>query len=312
MGRVCARGRLGRGRACGTAGAAVGAAVVQSEPRARAALGACDCRRGPGRGGDRGSVCRPRAATSPPSLPAADALRARTIGDTVTYVVNRNINYTNICTYGCKFCAFSKGRHNLGHRDAPYDLDARRDRPAHQRGLAARRHRGVPAGRHPSRLYGRDLSRHRCRRESRGAGHSRARLLAAGDLAWRGQRSACRSSDYLARLKAAGLASLPGTAAEILDDEVRAILCPDKITTAAMVRGDGGRPRRWPQEHGHHHVRPRRCLPALGAPPLAGARAAGQDQAASPSSCRWRSCTWKRRSTSRARRARGQPAARPC
>ena len=54
---------------------------------------------------------------------AADAAARDARGDTVTYVVNRNINYTNICTYGCKFCAFSKGRHNLGHRDKPYDLD---------------------------------------------------------------------------------------------------------------------------------------------------------------------------------------------
>ena len=64
------------------------------------------------RGADFAAVCR-----------AADELRAKRVGDTVTYIVNRNINYTNVCTYGCKFCAFSKGRHNLGHRDKPYDLD---------------------------------------------------------------------------------------------------------------------------------------------------------------------------------------------
>src|SRR5581483_11877492 len=64
------------------------------------------------RGADFAAVCR-----------TADRLRAARCGDTVTYIVNRNINYTNICTYGCKFCAFSKGRHNLGHRDKPYDLD---------------------------------------------------------------------------------------------------------------------------------------------------------------------------------------------
>ncbi len=63
------------------------------------------------RGADFAAVCR-----------AADRLRRARAGDRVTYVVNRNINYTNICTYGCKFCAFSKGRHNLGHRDQPYDL----------------------------------------------------------------------------------------------------------------------------------------------------------------------------------------------
>ena len=105
------------------------------------------------RGRDFSAVCR-----------AADELRARRVGDVVTYVVNRNINYTNICTYGCKFCAFSKGRHSFESREKPYDLGldeiARRTRG----GLGARRHRGVPAGRHPPRLHGRDLSLDRRRR----------------------------------------------------------------------------------------------------------------------------------------------------
>ena len=105
------------------------------------------------------------------------------VGDTVTYVVNRNINYTNICTYGCKFCAFSKGRHNLGHRDKPYDLDLEEIASAHGGGVGARRHRGVPAGRHQAQLHRRHLSRHRRGGEGGGARHPRARLLAAGDLA---------------------------------------------------------------------------------------------------------------------------------
>ena len=92
------------------------------------------------RGADFAAVCR-----------AADELRARRVGDTVTYVVNRNINYTNICTYGCKFCAFSKGRHNLGHRDTPYDLDLEEIAHRTAEAWAARRHRGVPAGRHQAR-----------------------------------------------------------------------------------------------------------------------------------------------------------------
>ena len=98
---------------------------------------------------------------------AADLLRAKRVGDLVTYVVNRNINYTNICTYGCKFCAFSKGRHNLGHRDAPYDLDLAQIAHRTTRSLTARRHRGVPAGRHRSALHRRDLSVDRRRREIR-------------------------------------------------------------------------------------------------------------------------------------------------
>jgi len=162
---------------------------------------------------------------------AADALRARTVGATVTYVVNRNINYTNICTYGCKFCAFSKGRHNLGHRDAPYDLDAaeigRRTREAWQRGATEVCLQGGIRPGYTGETY---------------LGIVAAVKAAVPDMhvhafspleIWHGAATLGLPLEaYLARLKAAGLASLPGTAAEILDDEVRAILCPDKITTA--------------------------------------------------------------------------------
>ncbi|HEX4893282.1 MAG TPA: 7,8-didemethyl-8-hydroxy-5-deazariboflavin synthase CofG, partial [Hyphomicrobiaceae bacterium] len=79
------------------------------------------------RGDDFSAVCK-----------AADDLRRRRNGDIVTYVVNRNINYTNMCTYGCKFCAFSKGRLSTDHRDKPYDLEleeiAKRTREAWERG----------------------------------------------------------------------------------------------------------------------------------------------------------------------------------
>ena len=79
------------------------------------------------RGRDFAAVCR-----------AADKLRAERVGDVVTYAVNRNINYTNICTYGCKFCAFSKGRHSFESREKPYNLSfdeiGQRTREAWQRG----------------------------------------------------------------------------------------------------------------------------------------------------------------------------------
>jgi FO synthase len=164
-------------------------------------------------------------------IAAADALRARSVGDTVSYVVNRNINYTNICTYGCKFCAFSKGRHNLGHRDRPYDLDAaeigRRTAEARQRGATEVCLQGGIRPGYTGETY---------------LGILAAVKSAVPDMhvhafspleIWHGAATLGLSLHaYLGRLAAAGLASLPGTAAEILDDEVRAILCPDKITTA--------------------------------------------------------------------------------
>ena len=84
---------------------------------------------------------------------AADELRKRTVGDVVRYVVNRNINYTNVCSFRCQFCAFSKGKLSENLRGLPYDLDARRGRAARTGSLGARRDRSVHARRHPSRLH---------------------------------------------------------------------------------------------------------------------------------------------------------------
>jgi FO synthase len=172
------------------------------------------------RGADFAAVCR-----------AADALRVAANGEVVTYVVNRNINYTNICTYGCKFCAFSKGRHNLGHRDQPYDLDlgeiAVRTREAWERGATEVCLQG---GIRPG--YTGDTYLSIAGAVKGAAPDIHVHAFSPLEI-WHGATSlGLPLADYLGRLKAAGLASLPGTAAEILDDEVRAVLCPDKINTA--------------------------------------------------------------------------------
>jgi len=165
---------------------------------------------------------------------AADAVRANSVGNAVSYVVNRNINYTNICTYGCKFCAFSKGRLDLGHRDQPYDLDTteigRRTREAWQRGATEVCLQG---GIRPG--YTGDTYLGIVAAVKTAVPQMHVHAFSPLEI-WHGAHSLGLSLiDYLSRLRAAGLASLPGTAAEILDDEVRAILCPDKINTAQWL-----------------------------------------------------------------------------
>jgi len=175
------------------------------------------------RGTDFTAVCR-----------TADRLREAQVGDTVSYVVNRNINYTNICTYGCKFCAFSKGRHNLGHRDTPYALElseiAERTREAVRRGATEIcLQGGIKPG------YTGDTYLSIVAAVKAAAADVHVHAFSPLEI-WHGARTLDLSlRDYLLRLKQAGLSSLPGTAAEILDDEVRAVLCPDKITTAQWL-----------------------------------------------------------------------------
>jgi FO synthase len=164
---------------------------------------------------------------------AADELRREAVGDTVSYVVNRNINYTNICFYRCSFCAFSKGG-NRDRRGSAYLIDeaevGRRAAEAIQRGATEVCLQG---GIHPQ-FDGH--SYHRILQAVRTAApgihiHAFSPLEIAHGARTLGQPL----EDYLRSLKQAGLSTLPGTAAEILDDEVRAIICPDKVSTAEWL-----------------------------------------------------------------------------
>ena len=89
---------------------------------------------------------------------AADALRRDACGDTVTYVVNRNINYTNVCYFRCQFCAFSKGKMSENLRGEPYVLNLEEIERRTARGVAARGERSLPPGRYSSQLHRRHLS----------------------------------------------------------------------------------------------------------------------------------------------------------
>jgi FO synthase len=203
------------------------------------------------RGADLAAVCR-----------AADALRREVCGDQVTYVVNRNINYTNVCYFKCQFCAFSKGKLSENLRGKPYDLElgeiARRTQEAWERGATEVCMQG---GIHPDYTGDTYLEIVRTVKEAVPGIH----VHAFSPLeVWQGAATLdLPLADYLERLLEAGLGTLPGTAAEVLDDEVRAVLCPDKLrtdqwlevmetahrvgfrTTATIMYGHVEHPRHW-------------------------------------------------------------------
>jgi FO synthase len=165
---------------------------------------------------------------------AADRLRARTVGDAVTYVVNRNINYTNMCTYRCAFCAFSKGKTAEHLRGPAYDLDhdeiARRVAEAWERGATEVCLQG---GIHPAYTGETYLAILRTVKAAAPAIHVHA--FSPLEVNHGAASLGIPLLRFLERLRDAGLGSLPGTAAEILDDPVRAVICPDKLTTAQWL-----------------------------------------------------------------------------
>ncbi|HEY3810439.1 MAG TPA: 5-amino-6-(D-ribitylamino)uracil--L-tyrosine 4-hydroxyphenyl transferase CofH [Acidimicrobiales bacterium] len=160
----------------------------------------------------------------------ADELRAEAVGDAVTWVSNRNINYTNVCTFKCKFCGFSKGPLSLNLRGTPYLLTlddiAGRVREAWAMGATEVCLQG---GIHPD--FDGDYYLDVTRAVKDAAPDIHVHGFTALEVTEGARRLDEPLADYLRRLMDAGLRSLPGTAAEILDDEIRATLCPDKINT---------------------------------------------------------------------------------
>jgi len=163
-------------------------------------------------------------------LAAADDLRRETIGDGVSYVVNRNINYTNICTYRCGFCAFSKGRSARSLRGPGYLLPMEeigaRTREAWERGATEVCLQG---GIHPSFNGETYLDIVAAVKQAAPLIHVHA--FSPLEVTHGARTLGLTLDAFLRRLGAQGLSTLPGTAAEILDDEVRAVLCPDKLRT---------------------------------------------------------------------------------
>jgi FO synthase len=165
---------------------------------------------------------------------AADRLRRHVCGDEVTYVVTRNVQYTNVCYFRCGFCAFSKGRLAANLRGAPYLVPlheiVRRAEEAWERGATEICLQG---GIHPAftgEYYAEVVS---AIKEAVPGIHVHA--FSALEV-WQGAATlGFALEDYLALLRDLGLGSLPGTAAEVLDDEVRRVICPDKVTTAQWL-----------------------------------------------------------------------------
>ena len=160
----------------------------------------------------------------------ADELRQQAVGDVVTFVHNRNINYTNVCTFKCRFCGFSKGPLSLNLRGNPYlltlDEIALRVREAADLGATEVCLQG---GIHPD--FDGDYYIDVARAVHEAVPDMHIHGFTALEVTEGAKRLGEPLARYLVRLQEAGLKTLPGTAAEILDDEVRALLCPDKINS---------------------------------------------------------------------------------
>ena len=165
---------------------------------------------------------------------AADELRQKVNGDTVAYVVNRNINYTNVCYFRCGFCAVSKGKLSENLRGAPYDLAldeiARRVDEAWARGATEVCMQG---GIHPD--YSGETYLELCRVVKQTAPDMHIHAFSPLEIFQGAATLGITVPAFLDRLMDAGLGSLPGTAAEILDAEVRKTLCPDKLNTGEWL-----------------------------------------------------------------------------
>jgi FO synthase subunit 2 len=164
-------------------------------------------------------------------LDAADHVRRERVGDQVTYVVNRNINFTNVCVKRCGFCAFSRGHRAEEGYFFPVEEVVRRAREAADYGATEVCVQAGLAPRIPGSYY-----INLCRAIKTALPSIHLHAFSPEEVLYGATLSECTPEDYLARLNDAGLGSLPGTAAEILDDEVRDTISPGRITTAEWIR----------------------------------------------------------------------------
>src|SRR5438132_2816101 len=157
-------------------------------------------------------------------LIVADELRRRTVGENVTYVVNRNINFTNVCIKRCGFCAFSRGYREEQGYFLPIEELVRRAREAWEVGATEV---CIQAGL-PPKMDG-NLYLDVCRAIKAELPDMHIHGFSPEEVLYGATRSRCSIDEYLGRLKAAGVGSLPGTSAEILDQELRDLISPGRI-----------------------------------------------------------------------------------
>jgi 7,8-didemethyl-8-hydroxy-5-deazariboflavin synthase CofH subunit len=165
-----------------------------------------------------------------PLILAADELRRRSVGDVVTYIINRNINFTNVCIKRCGFCAFSRGQRQEEAYFLPIEELVRRAKEAWEMGATEV---CIQAGLPPKMdgyLYV-DI----CRAIKKEAPDIHIHAFSPEEVLYGALRSSTPLEEYLKLLKEAGLGSLPGTAAEILDDSIRKAISPGRISTADWI-----------------------------------------------------------------------------
>jgi 7,8-didemethyl-8-hydroxy-5-deazariboflavin synthase CofH subunit len=163
-------------------------------------------------------------------LVAANLLRAELVGNIVTYVVNRNINFTNVCFVGCKFCAFSRGPREADSYFHSLDDMARKAAEAWELGATeVCIQGGLP--RDLPKFYYRDI----LRAVKSAIPRMHIHAFSPMEIAYGVELTGMPLADYLSMLRDNGLGTLPGTAAEILDDEIRHILSANKLSTAHWI-----------------------------------------------------------------------------
>ncbi|MEU6603782.1 bifunctional FO biosynthesis protein CofGH [Streptomyces shenzhenensis] len=160
----------------------------------------------------------------------ADQLRQDAVGDVVTYVVNRNINFTNICYTGCRFCAFAQRKTDADAYTLSLDEIAARARVAVEAGATEVCMQGGIDPEMPGTAYF-DIARTVKKAEPSLHLHAYSPMEVMNGVA----RTGLSITDFLTAAKEAGVDSLPGTAAEILDDDVRWVLTKGKLPTSQWI-----------------------------------------------------------------------------